>query len=124
MRAAALHGSDQSYNRYSGGGGNSGKQQLAHMQHQGKQHQQMAGPSHFEAQNQALDRGGQVKIKQGPTFGMGADPKAQANMRTSFNNATDRAASMVQASMGGAAGQSSGQPALANTGPNAQGKNV
>lgn len=57
------------------------------------------------------------------------DPKAQQNMRSSFNNATDRAASMVQSSIGGTGHNqsSSGQPnnhSFANTGPNAQTKNM
>lgn len=68
VRATALHGNDQGFNRYSGGGGNSAKQQLNNL-HQGKQ-QNLAPPSHFEAQ-------GHVKMKQAPPFGMNAmDPKA------------------------------------------------
>lgn len=89
----------------------------------------MAGPGHFEAQNQALERGGHAKIKQGQSFGMNAvDSKGQANMRSSFNDATDRAAGMVHVTLGGGGHNqpSSGQPgshSLGGTGPDTQTKN-
>lgn len=82
----------------------------------------MAAPSHFEGQ-------GHVKMKQGPSFGMNSmDPKTQQNIRSSFNNATDRAASMVQSSVGGTGHNQppSGQPSshsFANTGQNLNLKN-